>query len=106
MGVVQGPAGPDTGRTVCGLRSLPLTNPPTSPRLNGIVKMAFDHDRGVAVLVGGSSSQQTWEYYNVPTARASFSIFGTGCKGSVGVPKLAAAASNLPRIGGPFAVGY
>ena len=67
--------------------------------------MAFDTRRRRVVLFGGSNKAgqrfgDTWEYKWI----ASYTSFGTGCAGSVGTPKLAAATGSLPWVGQPFTV--
>ena len=67
--------------------------------------MAYDSNRGVAILFGGTEDYSsfladTWEFSL--GAPASYTPFGGGCPGSRGVPQLAAQGNSLPRIGSTF----
>jgi hypothetical protein len=62
--------------------------------------MAYDAARRQVVLFGGNYWQDTWAY-RTPNP-ASFTSYGTGCPGSVGMPVLAPAAYNLPWLGDSF----
>lgn len=69
--------------------------------------MAFDSQRGVIVLFGGTAGAlgtlaDTWEFDLGPVA--SFTAYGSGCPGSRGVPQVSAPLGSLPRIGTTFNV--
>lgn len=69
--------------------------------------MAFDSQRGVIVLFGGTAGAlgqlaDTWEFDLGPVA--SFAAYGLGCPGSRGVPQVSAPLGSLPRIGTTFNV--
>ena len=64
--------------------------------------MVYDSSRDRIVMFGGSYRSlgflaDTWEYIVLP---ASFTSFGSGCKGSAGVPKLT--ATTRPIYGKTF----
>ena len=68
------------------------SKPAASPSVRSFHAMAYDSARDRTVLFGGASLAgflaDTWEYYRA--FPASFSSFGSGCKGSAGVPLLTA----------------
>ncbi len=78
-----------------------MANPASSPMTVNGGDFVFDRRRGVAVLYGGS---ETWEYLNGIFQPAAHEVFGVGCVGSGGVPRLDAAAGQAPRLGTSFTV--
>jgi hypothetical protein len=68
--------------------------------------MAYDSQRARVVLFGGETTTttfgDTWECTQPPSA--TFSTFGNGCAGTVGTPRLLAAAGSRPVIGAQFAM--
>ena len=90
----------------CTRLSTPVT--PT-PRTGSA--MAFDPQRGRAVLFGGSTwiggnislpNSDTWEFDLGPLA--TFTGYGTGCPASRGVPRLIAQPNSAPRVRNPFGI--
>jgi hypothetical protein len=83
-------------------RRLALNNPP--PR--GWPTLAFDAGRDRLVMFSGWISsgllRDTWEYG--PVHPASYSAYGTGCRGSTGVPALAPTAGLRPWVRDNFAL--
>jgi hypothetical protein len=76
--------------------------PAEKPLPRGSHAMTFDSARNRVVLFGGDpgSRSDTWEYG--PVNPASYSVFGTGCRGTAGVPDLAPADAQRPWLGGSF----
>lgn len=77
--------------------------PPVAPAPRRAAAMAFDSQRGVAVLFGGVAGtwhSDTWEFDLGPLA--SFTPYGAGCLGSRGVPLITAQGSSRPRSGATF----
>ena len=71
--------------------------------------MTFDSVRGRLLLagiypVGGVHVSELWERYPLANSQPSWTAYGSGCAGSAGVPTLAPATGQLPRIGLPFTV--
>ena len=68
--------------------------------------VAYDWIRRRGFHFGGSNrgklSNEVWEYQGVDLA--SYAGWGSGCKGSGGVPLLAAQAGSLPKIGKTFSL--
>jgi hypothetical protein len=65
--------------------------------------LAFDPQRGVAVLLT-QQPVETWEFYDDQPSPGLFTVFGSGCAGSLGEPRLTA-AGGPPRIGEDFVLG-
>ena len=73
------------------------------PSKNLYGEMVYDSQRGVVVYhMGNIIGSETWEYTNRQLPKATYTSFGTGCAGSVGVPVLAATTGHLPRLGSKF----
>ena len=82
-------------------KARPATN---SPPVRFSCGFAHDPVRDRFVLFGGynflqSSFRDTWELFGVSSQPASWTPFGQGCTGSVGVPVLAPASSSRPVVG-------
>lgn len=74
-----------------------------SPPGRSVMPLAFDINRNVVVTFGGYGGvyrDDTWEYD--PGLPASYTAFGSGCAGSLGVPSLAAAPGSRPAMGTTF----
>lgn len=79
------------------------------PSLREQSAMAFDPSRGVCVLFGGFNGApsttwgamgDTWEFDLGPLA--SYTLYGTGCVGSRGIPRISPQGNSLPRVGTNF----
>ena len=68
--------------------------------------MAFDAGRGHVLVQGGEDGatfrSDTWAL--ATPSPASYTSFGTGCGGAIGVPRLDAEPYRLPWLGDPFTV--
>jgi hypothetical protein len=78
--------------------SLPgiATRPPASDQ----PPLAYDFVRDRLVLF--TNTGETWEYHAPVTQAAGWSVFGSGCPGSGGVPALSSLPGSLPFTGAPF----
>lgn len=71
--------------------------------------MAFDPIRNRLVFAGirwnGTAYEsECWERFSLPNSQPRCTPFGVGCAGNAGIPGLAPAAGQLPRIGKTFTV--
>ena len=69
--------------------------------------LTFDPVRGRLLYAGmlrwnNTWISECWERFQLPNTQPLWTAFGVGCPGNAGVPTLAAASGQLPRIGQSF----
>lgn len=79
------------------------------PSLRAGFSVVYDTVNDAVLLFGGrdgsTSLDGTWRYFPNPVP-ATFTTYGSGCPGSVGVPQLAAVAGQAPWIGETFTLEF
>jgi hypothetical protein len=75
----------------------PVATPPPS---SNQAPMTYDQSRDRVVFL--ANNDQTWEYHAPVNTPASWSLLGSGCPATGGVPGLDAVLGSLPFAGAPF----